>query len=432
MRTQLADFIKDTPEGKEAEEIVRRCVHCGFCTATCPTYQLLGDELDGPRGRIYLIKQVLEGVEPTQSTQLHLDRCLTCRACETTCPSGVQYGRLVDIGRGIVERKIERAFGEQVTRSALKHGLTSKLFSPAMRAGQAVRALLPESLRNKVPERRDAGAWPTRTHARKMLLPLGCVQPSMSPGIDAATARVLDALEIKVVTPPASCCGAIKHHLNDHDAALVEVRRNIDAWWPHVQAGVEAIVMNASGCGAMVKEYGHLLRHDPAYAAKAQRIVELTRDLAELLPTRADALLEKLQARATDAAGVGVAHKNLIGANVSAEKIASGIRERVVFHPPCTLQHGQKIRGVVEQLLSALGAEVLPFAETHLCCGSAGTYSVLQPELSKQLRDRKLAALQTQQPDVILSANIGCITHLASAAQVPVRHWIEWLDAKLA
>jgi glycolate oxidase iron-sulfur subunit len=405
MRTQLADFIKDTPEGKEAEEIVRRCVHCGFCTATCPTYQLLGDELDGPRGRIYLMKQVLEGVEPTRSTQVHLDRCLTCRACETTCPSGVQYGRLLDIGRGIVDKKIERPFAEQVARSALKHGLTSKLFGPAMRTGQAVRSLLPESIRAKVPERRDAGVWPQRLHARKMLLPLGCVQPSMSPSIDAATARVLDALEIAVITPAASCCGAIKHHLNDHEAALDEVRHNIDAWWPHVEAGVEAIVMNASGCGAMVKEYAHLLRDDRAYAEKARRIVALTKDLAELLPQHATALAEKLRQQP---------------------------RERVVFHPPCTLQHGQKIRGVVEQMLSTLGAEVLPLAENHLCCGSAGTYSILQPELSKQLRDRKLDALQALQPDVILSANIGCITHLANGAQAPIRHWVEWLDARLA
>lgn len=405
MRTQLADFIKDTPEGKEAEEIVRRCVHCGFCTATCPTYQLLGDELDGPRGRIYLMKQVLEGVEPTRSTQLHLDRCLTCRACETTCPSGVQYGRLVDIGRDIVEKKIERPFAAQVARSALKHGLTSKLFGPAMRAGQAVRSFLPESIRAKVPERRDPGAWPQRSHARKMLLPLGCVQPSMSPSIDAATARVLDALEIEAITPAASCCGAIKHHLNDHEAALVEVRRNVDAWWPHVEAGVEAIVMNASGCGAMVKEYAHVLRHDPAYAEKARRIVALTKDLAELLPQHAAELTSKLR---------------------------ESTPERIVFHPPCTLQHGQRIRGVVEQLLSALGAEVLPLSESHLCCGSAGTYSILQPELSKQLRDRKLEALHASQPDVILSANIGCITHLANGAQVPVRHWIEWLDTRLA
>jgi glycolate oxidase iron-sulfur subunit len=406
VKTQLADFIKDTPAGKEAEEIVRRCVHCGFCTATCPTYQLLGDELDGPRGRIYLIKQVLEGVEPTQSTQLHLDRCLTCRACETTCPSGVQYGRLVDIGRAIVEEKVPRSAGDRLTRSALKHGLTSKAFGPAMRTGQALRSMLPESIRAKVPPRRDPGAWPQRTHARKMLLPLGCVQPSMSPNIDTATARVLDALEIQSITPPASCCGAIKHHLNDHDAALVEVRRNVDAWWPHVEAGVEAIVMNASGCGAMVKEYAHLLRHDPAYTVKAERIVELTRDLAEILPTpeHAQSLRKKLRDTAA---------------------------ERVVFHPPCTLQHGQKIRGVVESFLGTLGATVLPIPESHLCCGSAGTYSVLQPELSLQLRDRKLAALHAQEPEVILSANIGCITHLASAAQIPVTHWIEWLDARL-
>ncbi|MBM0108529.1 glycolate oxidase subunit GlcF [Steroidobacter sp. S1-65] len=404
MRTQLADFLKETPEGKEAEEIVRRCVHCGFCTATCPTYQLLGDELDGPRGRIYLIKQVLEGVEPTESTQLHLDRCLTCRACETTCPSGVQYGRLLDIGRGLVEEKIARPVAERMTRSALKHGLTSKMFGPAMRTGQAMRSLLPEAIRAKVPERRDAGAWPRRSHTRKVLLPLGCVQPSMSPGIDAATARVLDALEVEAITISAGCCGAIKHHLNDHEAALMEVRRNIDAWWPHVEAGTEAIVMNASGCGLMVKEYAHLLRHDPAYADKARRIVELTRDLAEMLPAHAEMLARKMGASAP---------------------------ERVVFHPPCTLQHGQKIRGVVEQLLSSLGAEVLPLTESHLCCGSAGTYSVLQPKLSKQLRDRKLDALQAHQPDVILSANIGCITHLDSAAKTPVRHWIEWLDAKL-
>lgn len=405
MRIELADFIKDTPDGDEAADIVRRCVHCGFCTATCPTYQLLGDELDGPRGRIYLIKQVLEGVEPTKSTQLHLDRCLTCRACETTCPSGVQYGRLVDIGRGIVDDKLERPAGERMARSALKHGLTSKMFGPAMRTGQAVRSLLPQTIRAKVPERRDAGAWPQRPHARKMLLPLGCVQPSMSPSIDSATARVLDALQIEVITPPASCCGAIKHHLNDHEAALVEVRRNIDAWWPHVQAGVEAIVMNASGCGAMVKEYAHLLRHDPAYADKAKRVVELARDLAELLPEHAATLKDKLR---------------------------QDISERVVFHPPCTLQHGQKIRGVVESLLGSLGAVVLPLPESHLCCGSAGTYSVLQPELSMLLRDRKLGAINAQQPDVILSANIGCITHLAAGAKTPVRHWIEWLDARLA
>lgn len=405
MRTQLAEFIKDTPEGQEAAGIVRNCVHCGFCTATCPTYQLLGDELDSPRGRIYLIKQVLEGAVPTAQTQLHLDRCLTCRACETTCPSGVQYGRLLDIGRKIVEEKVERPAGERLARSALKHGLTSRLFGPAMRFGQALRPLLPTALKNKVPVRRKAGEWPTHTHARKMLLLTGCVQPSMSPNINASTARVFDALGIEMIVPSsAGCCGANKHHLSDHERALDEVRTNIDAWWPHVEAGAEAIVMNASGCGAMVKEYAHLLRHDAAYAAKAARVVELTRDVAELLPAFGAALSEKLQRNAG---------------------------ERVVFHPPCTLQHAQRVRGAVEALLTSLGAEVLPIAESHLCCGSAGSYSILQPELSSQLRDRKLNALTAAQPDVILSANIGCIVHLSGAAQIPVRHWIEWLDERL-
>ncbi|MFN3566806.1 MAG: glycolate oxidase subunit GlcF [Burkholderiaceae bacterium] len=406
MQTALADWIRNTPEGREADAILRKCVHCGFCTATCPTYQLLGDELDGPRGRIYLIKQALEGKAVTASTQLHLDRCLTCRNCETTCPSGVQYGRLLDIGRGIVDERVPRPLRARLVRGALKEGLTSPLFAPALKIGQAVRPLLPASLKVKVPARQDAGAWPTRSHARKMLLLEGCVQPAMLPNINAATARVFDALGVELVRPAdAGCCGAIRYHLNDHDGGLADARRNIDAWWPHVAAGCEAIVMNASGCGAMVKEYGHLLRHDPAYADKAGRIAELTKDVAELLP----ALAGELQRR-----------------------LAAAPAQRVVFHPPCTLQHAQKIRNAVEDLLRALGAEVLPFAESHLCCGSAGTYSVLQPELAYRLRDRKLANLQVPKPDAILSANIGCIAHLASGTETPVMHWIEWLDRRLA
>jgi glycolate oxidase iron-sulfur subunit len=406
MQTRLADFIKEAPEGKEAEAILGKCVHCGFCTATCPTYQLLGDELDGPRGRIYLIKQVLEGVEPTAKTQLHLDRCLTCRACETTCPSGVQYGRLVDIGRKLVDEKVPRSAPSRVVRSVLKEGLTSRLFSSAMRVGQALRPLLPSVLKAHVPRGQDAGAWPSRKRARKMLMLAGCVQPSMSPNINAATARVLDAIGIEVVAPTgAGCCGAIRHHLNDHDGALADARRNIDAWWPHLEAGAEGVVMNASGCGAMIREYGHLLRHDAVYAAKATRITDLTRDIAQLLPEHISLLQDKLRTTS---------------------------RERVVFHPPCTLQHAQKLNGVVEAMLSALGADVAPFADAHLCCGSAGTYSVLQRELAEQLRDRKLRALMEPKPDLILSANVGCIAHLASAANVPVQHWIEWLDARLA
>jgi glycolate oxidase iron-sulfur subunit len=406
MQTRLADFVRDTPEGQEAAAILGRCVHCGFCTATCPTYQLLGDELDGPRGRVYLIKQVLEGVAPTAKTQLHLDRCLTCRACETTCPSGVQYGRLLDIGRKLVDDKVPRSNGARLVRAAVKGGVTGPLFPVAMALGQAMRPLLPRLLRDQVPLRQQSGVWPRRRHPRKVLMLAGCVQPAMSPNINAATARVLDALGLETLVPDAAgCCGAIRFHLDDQAGGLADARRNIDAWWPQIEAGAEAIVMNASGCGSMVKEYGHLLRHDPDYAAKAARISELTRDLSEFLP----GFLSVLQERRVAAAG-----------------------ERVVFHPPCSLQHGQRIRGAVEAMLAALGAEVLPVAESHLCCGSAGTYSLMQPDLSRQLRGRKLDALMAAKPEVILSANIGCIAHLGAAAGVPVRHWVEWLDEGLS
>jgi glycolate oxidase iron-sulfur subunit len=406
MQTNLADWIRDTPDGQEADAILRKCVHCGFCTATCPTYQLLGDELDGPRGRIYLIKQVLEGKAPTAATQLHLDRCLTCRNCETTCPSGVQYGRLVDIGRHVVEQRVPRPVRDRVVRSALKEGLTSAAFGPAMKLGQLMRPLLPAPLKNKVPERQRTEEWPNAKHTRKMLMLAGCVQPSMLPNVNVATARVFDALGIEVVMPSGvGCCGAIRHHLNDHDGAAANMRANIDAWWPHVEAGAEAIVMNASGCGVMIKEYGHLLRNDPPYATKAKRIAESTRDLAELLPGS----IERLKAGLKNGAA----------------------RERIAFHPPCTLQHGQKVRGAVEEMLRALGAEVLPFNESHLCCGSAGTYSVLQPDLAYRLRDRKLGNLMACKPDVILSANVGCITHLQSGTATRVEHWIEWLDRRM-
>ena len=406
MQTNLADFIRHTPEGQEAAEILGKCVHCGFCTATCPTYQLLGDELDGPRGRIYLIKQVLEGVPPTGKTQLHLDRCLSCRNCETTCPSGVQYGRLLDIGRKVVEEQVPRPLPARLVRTALKAGLTSPLFGPAMKLGQLARPLMPASLKAKVPAPQVAGTTPRTPHPRRMLLLTGCVQPAMLPNVNAATLRVFDALGIELVVPAAAgCCGAIRYHLNDHDGGLRDARTNIDAWWPHLEAGCEAIVMNASGCGAQVREYGHMLRHDPAYAARAQRVSELTRDVAEVLPSMAEAISAKLGSKPAG---------------------------RVVFHSPCTLQHGQQVRGEVESLLASLGAEVAPVGEPHFCCGSAGTYSVLQPELAYKLRDRRLGHLEAPGPDVILSANIGCIAHLQSGTGRPVRHWIEWLDARLA
>jgi glycolate oxidase iron-sulfur subunit len=414
MQTNLAPDYKGTADGDAAEAILRKCVHCGFCTATCPTYQLLGDELDGPRGRIYLIKQVLEGEAPTRATQQHLDRCLTCRNCETTCPSGVQYGALVDIGRRLVDAKVERPWQEKLKRTALKEGLTSPLFAPAMKLGQMLRPLVPAALKDKVPAQPEAHAhqWPVRKHERKVLMLMGCVQPAMMPNINAATARVLDAAGIQtLVADDAGCCGAIRAHLNDHEGGLADMRRNIDAWWPLVQgltsAGkVEAIVMNASGCGVTVKEYAQHLAHDNAYASKAQRISALTKDLSELLPELAPKLKAKLK-------------------NERLQKLA--------YHPPCTLQHGQQLRGGVEQGLRELGFEVqLASQDSHLCCGSAGTYSVLQPELSKQLRERKLEQLHAVSPQTIVSANIGCIQHLQSGTMVSVRHWVEVIDDALA
>ena len=408
MQTTLADFIKGTREGSEAEAILRSCVHCGFCTATCPTYQLLGDELDGPRGRIYLIKNVLEGAEPTRKTQLHLDRCLTCLNCETTCPSGVKYGRLLDIGRKLVDERVARPLGELLTRTTLKACLPhAGLATPAFKAGRLLRPLLPEKLQAKLPPVRAAGRWPTRVHARKMLVLDGCVQPGMAPNINAAAARVLDALGVQLSeAPKAGCCGALRYHMNDQDGGLDDMRRNIDAWWPSVESGaVEAIVMTASGCGVTVKEYGHLLAHDSAYAEKAARISSMTRDLSEIMPEFEVELGARLKGK---------------------------ISKRIAYHPPCTLQHGQQIRGKVEGVLRAAGVDVTLCADSHLCCGSAGTYSVLQPELAHALRDKKLENLAATGADEIVSANIGCLTHLQAGTTMPLTHWIELVDRALA
>ncbi len=404
MQTAIADFVKDTELGKEAERILRTCVHCGFCLATCPTYNLLGSELDSPRGRIYLIKQVMEGGEVTAKTQLHLDRCLTCRNCETTCPSGVRYGHLVDAGRTLVEEKVQRTRSERAIRWGLRAVLPyHRRIAPLVRLGQLVRPLLPSSVRKSVPPRRAAGAWPEPYNARRMLVLEGCVQPSMAPAINAAAARVLDRLGISLIRAPAAgCCGAVSHHLTAHEEAKQFVRRNVDAWWPEVASGVEAIVMTASGCGAMVKDYGHLLRDDPVYAEKAERISELTKDLSEILAG------EKLAALNIDGTG-----------------------KRVAYHPPCTLQHGQKLPGIVEDTLAAAGFELTRVPDKHLCCGSAGTYSILQKELSQKFLADKLASLQSGGAEVIATANIGCQLHLQSGTDIPVRHWIELLDAHM-
>jgi glycolate oxidase iron-sulfur subunit len=407
MQTQLADWIRDTPQGIEADAILRKCVHCGFCLATCPTYTLLGDELDSPRGRIYLMKQALEGAPVTHHTQLHLDRCLTCRACETTCPSGVEYGKLVDIGRAVVESKVRRPPLERLRRGFLARALPSRaLFGAALRLGRLLRPLLPAKLAGKIPQPRPAGEWPPSRHARRMLVLQGCVQPSMAPAINAATARVLDRLGISLVEARGSvCCGAVPFHLDYQHDALGYIKRNIDAWWPHVEAGAEAIVITASGCGTMVADYGRLLREDAGYAARAARISALAKDVSEVVAAERPALAERMREMPST---------------------------KVAFHSPCSLQHGLKIRGVVESILEDAGFALTPVPDAHLCCGSAGTYSILQPELSAQLLENKVRALESGGPALVATANIGCLAQIQSGTGKPVRHWIELLDERMA
>jgi len=402
MQTALADNIRDTPQGIEADSVLRSCVHCGFCNATCPTYQLLNDELDGPRGRIYLIKQMLEGAAVTRHTLTHLDRCLTCRNCETTCPSGVQYHRLLDVGRELAERKITRPLPDRLRRWLLRAILPYPArFTPVLRLGQLFRPLLPPSLKRGIPPYRRAPAWPAARHARTMLVLEGCVQPGIAPGINVAGARILDRLGISLIRARAAgCCGAASHHTSGAEQGLGFARRNIDAWWPHVEAGCEAIVMTASGCGVHVKDYGRLLAHDPAYADQARRVSKMTKDIGEILAREDLSVLPPLPAGSS-----------------------------IAYHSPCTLQHGQKLNGLIEQILQARGFILTPVPDAHLCCGSAGTYSVLQPEIAQPLRAAKLRALQSGHPDLIVTANIGCLEHLRSAAAIPVRHWVELLAA---
>lgn len=400
MQTNIVERYANTDYGREAEAILRKCVHCGFCTATCPTYQLLGDELDGPRGRIYQIKEILEGATPTASTQTHLDRCLTCRSCETTCPSGVDYGRLADIGRKIVEDEVGRSWIQTLIRKALIVVIPNRqLFGFLMRMGQLFRPLMPGAIRRKIPQRVAPSVWPTSSHTRTMVVLEACAQPSATPNVNAAAARVLDRLGIQLIAAKeAGCCGAVAHHLSDHDRSYDAVKRNIDAWWPLIEQGAEAIVITASGCGVMVKEYGHLLADDPLYAEKAQRVSDLAKDISEVL-----------------------VKEDLGGLKVRGAKT-------LAFHSPCTLQHGQKLNGLTERVLRELGFDLKPVADSHLCCGSAGTYSILQPDLSKRLLKNKVKALEATGAPTIATANVGCQLHLSTGANTPVKHWIELVD----
>lgn len=400
MQTDLAEFIRSTEKGREAEQILRSCVHCGFCNATCPTYQVLGDELDGPRGRIYLIKQVLEGLPVSRKTQIHLDRCLTCGSCETTCPSGVRYGRLLDVGRSIIEQKVIRSRLDRLVRKSLRLILPfSGRIGPLLQLGRKIRPLLPASLKRKVPNQVAwSEEWPIPRHSRRMLALNGCVQSVSTPQIDIATARVLDQIGISLVqAEKAGCCGALSQHLGQSTEALKFVRHNIDAWWPWIESGTESIVMTASGCGIMVKDYGELLKDDAEYAEKAQRVSEITKDVAEVLTEE-------------DWSG-----------------IKKGCNKRIAFHSPCTLQHGQKIHGLVEKILVDTGFTLCTVENSHLCCGSAGTYSILQKTLSDRLLADKIGALEKGRPEIIATGNIGCLLHLQSATGVPVKHWVELL-----
>jgi glycolate oxidase iron-sulfur subunit len=406
MQTSISPALLNNPGIAEVDTILRSCVHCGFCNATCPTYQLLGSELDGPRGRIYLIKEMFETGQAGNNTRMHLDRCLTCRSCETTCPSGVRYGRLVDIGRETVEHLAPRSFAEKLLRMAMLAVIpyTARM-SAALTLARLLRPLLPRQLQNKIPDKQIASPTPAATHARRMLVLDGCVQPLGTPNTNAAAARVFDRLGISLVSVQgAGCCGALNQHLSDPEGAKTMMRRNIDAWWPHVESGVEAIVMTASGCGLMVKEYAESLKNDAAYADKAARISALARDASEIVAGE-------------------LSNRDNLGAF---EHFGRGMR--VAYQSSCTLQHGQKLGGTVEALLRRCGYELTPVADSHLCCGAAGSYTLLQPELSGQLLENKLAALQRGNPEVIASANVGCQMHLASASKVPVKHWIELLE----
>jgi glycolate oxidase iron-sulfur subunit len=401
MQTSISPQLLNRPDIAEADAILRSCVHCGFCTATCPTYQLLGSELDGPRGRIYLIKEMLETEQASDKTRLHLDRCLTCRSCETTCPSGVRYGRLIDIGREMVEELAPRSLAERLVRKAMLAVIpyTARM-SVALTIARVFRPLLPSQLQKKIPVKQTATLTPVTFHTRRMLVLEGCVQPLGTPNTNAAAARVLDRLGISLISASnTGCCGALNQHLSDSDGARAMMRRNIDAWWPHVEDGVEAIVMTASGCSVMVKDYGVALKDDAVYADKAAHISALTRDLSEVLSQ------ENLDA---------FTH------------IGQGMR--VAYQSSCTMQHGQMLGGMVEMILRHCGYELTQVEDSHLCCGAAGTYTLLQAKLSRQLLENKLAALQDGKPEIIASANVGCQMHLASASDLPVKHWIELLE----
>ncbi len=405
MQTTIDETLKNTSEGLEAERILRSCVHCGFCTAMCPTYRLLGDELDGPRGRIYLIKGLLEGKEASNKTQTHLDRCLTCLACETSCPSGVEYGHLLDVGRRLINKKVRRTPVDRSYRYLLRKIMPYRgRFAFFLRLGRWIRFILPGKIRKMIPEDKPGRITKSFSHKyeHKMILFSGCVQPSLSPETNCATMNLLNKLGIETISSHGEvCCGAIDHHMAIDDSGLSFIKNNIDAWWPYIEEGIEAIVISASGCGAMIKDYGHILRNDTDYKDKAHQVSMMAKDVGEIIVAEDVEALRKLI------------------------KVNS---RRIVFQNPCSLQHGQKITDATEILFKKLGYQIHNIEDANQCCGSAGTYSLLQTELSEKLRSKKIGTLEAVNPDVIITANIGCQLHLQQATDIPVKHWIEILE----
>ncbi|MFK7731771.1 MAG: glycolate oxidase subunit GlcF [Pseudomonadales bacterium] len=401
MQTHIHPKFNNRPDIKEAEDILRACVHCGFCTATCPTYLELGDERDGPRGRIHLIGQFLEQGSATSKTVRHLDRCLTCRACETTCPSGVEYGRLADIGRHALEQEVKRSVLDRIIRWGLLRILPyQQRFGFLLRVGQFFRPILPRFLSKEIPARQVELARPSGQRPRKMLMLSGCAQAAATPNTNNAAARVLDRLGITVIEPANSgCCGAASYHLSAHDEAHNFARQNIDAWWPQIEQGAEYVIVSASGCASIVKDYGELLKDDTQYAQKAKRVSSIARDLSEVM----------------------------LGEDLGVLSVAKA-ETSVAIHCPCSLQHGQKLPSSVEEIFNALSIPTVKTRDNHLCCGSAGTYSILQRAMSRKLLSNKITALTVNKPDEIVTANVGCQMHLATETQIPVRHWIELVD----
>ncbi len=386
MQTKLSSDLLATVNGQKADKILRSCVHCGFCLPTCPTYQLLGNELDSPRGRIYLIKSALENHRVSKTSLYHLDRCLTCRACETTCPSGVQYGQLLGIGRELLEK--QRPIFSRLRRFILRKALTTPML---IKLAATVAKHSPKTAKT---------AQIAKAKKAKVLLLSGCVQPSLAPNINAAAKQVLTRLGFEVITSNnGQCCGALDEHLAAHKTALNKIKHNLDNWSSLLDSGVSNIISTASGCGVMVKDYQHLFHQNHGYYQKAKYISENTYDIAEFLSKQSDEALRQLKPKT---------------------KVLS-------LHTPCTLYHGQQLADIVFEVLIKFGFNVARPADDHICCGSAGTYSILQSDLAKKLRTNKLTNLEKDQTDIIVTANIGCLLHLQKGTKTPVKHWIELL-----